>query len=309
MPAPALLETRSPRGRASLRRRLEALHRTFDRSYLGTDPLAFVHRYDEPADQEIVGFVAAGLAFGNVVAIRGSLTRVLAVMGDSPSGYIERFDAGREAGSLRHLYHRWIRPADFAALFATLRSVRRSHGSVRDFFLEGQDPSAKDVGPALASFSGRARALAPTGADTAGLGPSNAARFFASPRDGSACKRLNLYLRWMVRGGDGLDLGLWPGIPRRQLVLPLDTHLARLARALGLTHRRTPGWEMAVEATRSLSLLDPDDPVKYDFALSRLGILDLCVHGRDPLDCRRCPIPRVRRIRFEPRRGAVPEAG
>jgi uncharacterized protein (TIGR02757 family) len=120
--------------------------------------------------------------------------------------------------------------------------------------------------------------------------------FFADPTDGSACKRLNLYLRWMVRGGDGLDLGLWDAIPRRQLILPLDTHLARLVRALHLTRRRTPGWLMAAEATRSLALLDAEDPVKYDFSLSRHGILDLCVHGREPLDCPGCPCPRVRAL-------------
>ena len=83
----------------------------------------------------------------------------------------------------------------------------------------------------------------------------------------------------MVRGDDGLDLGIWKGIPTRQLVLPLDTHLARISRALGLTKRRTPGWAMAVEATCSLALLDPDDPVKYDFSLCRLGMLDLCLDG------------------------------
>src|SRR4030095_10459082 len=105
--------------------------------------------------------------------------------------------------------------------------------------------------------------------------PGSVARFFASPRDGSACKRLNLFLRWMVRDGDGLDLGLWKGVSPRQLVLPVVNHLGRRARALGLTARRAPGWAMAVEATRSLALLDPADPVKYDFSLSRLGILDL----------------------------------
>ena len=98
----------------------------------------------------------------------------------------------------------------------------------------------------------------------------------------------------MIRGDDGLDLGLWKGISTRQLVIPLDTHLARISLALGLTKRRTPGWAMAVEATRSLALLDPEDPVKYDFALARLGILDLCLHGRDPLECRACPPPHPR---------------
>jgi hypothetical protein len=139
--------------------------------------------------------------------------------------------------------------------------------------------------------------------------PGSVAKFFPSPRAGSACKRLNLFLRWMVRDGDGLDLGLWKEVSRRQLVLPLDTHLVRLTRALGLTKRRSAGWMMALEATRSLALLDPEDPVKYDFSLSRLGILDVCFHGRDALECRQCNAPRVRERKREaiprgPRKGA-----
>jgi len=180
-----------------------------------------------------------------------------------------------------------------------LRRMREEAGSLGGFFMQGYSEADPDIGPALASFSERARALArDVPAPRTGSRPGSVSRFFASPRDGSACKRLNLYLRWMVRDGDGLDLGVWRGVSRRQLVLPLDTHLVRLARALGLSRRKSPGWRMAVEATRSLALFDPDDPVKYDFSLSRLGILDRCLHGRDVLDCRRCPVRvRVRRAR------------
>lgn len=361
-PAPLALQPRARR--AALKRRLDRLYRTFDRSYLETDPLAFVHRYERDEDREIVGFLASALAFGNVRAIRASLGLVLPVMGETPAAFIDRFDPRAHAPALEGLYHRWIRGVDLIALFRVLRRMRERSGSIGGFFLEGYRPGDADIGASLASFSERARALASdgdgrheggrrvestgpaSGADGSGpdgewSGPSTtlgsgadigaraagrpgssgvpvlredgsnrdgvrprsaaggAARagtvdpFFPSPRQGSACKRLNLYLRWMVRNGDGLDLGLWKGIARRQLVLPLDTHLVRLTRALGLASRRTPGWKMAVEATRSLAILDPDDPVKYDFSLSRLGILDLCLHGRDPLECRSCGTPRV----------------
>ena len=288
MSLPAPLAAQSRARRAALRRRLEDLYRSFDRAYLETDPLAFVHRYDSDADREIVGFLASGLAFGNVKAIQASLSRLLRSMGDSPSSFVDRFEPRRDAGVLSGTYHRWIRSSDLIAVLAVMRRMRERSGSIGAFFLEGYRPGDDDIGRSLASFSERARALAPA----AGREGGTVASFFASPRDGSACKRLNLYLRWMVRDGDGLDLGIWKGISRRQLVLPLDTHLARLTRALGLTQRRSPGWRMAVEATRSLALFDPDDPVKYDFSLSRLGILDLCLHGRDALSCRTCG-PRV----------------
>lgn len=322
MSVPAPLAARGPAARAALKRRLDRLYAAFDRTYLETDPLAFVHRYQEDADREIVAFIAAGLAFGNVRAIGASLTSVLAPLGRWPSRFVDGFDPARDGATLDGLYHRWIRSADLAKLLWVLGRMRARSGSIGGFFLEGYAPGDEDIGGSLASFSERALALGAAGRDQGdepdpssddgpgqrpeagplagpgsaggwGAGAGSVAKFFPSPRDGSACKRLNLFLRWMVRDGDGLDLGLWTEVSRRQLVLPLDTHLVRLTRALGLTDRRSPGWAMAVEATRSLALLDPDDPVKYDFSLSRLGILDLCLHGRDALDCRTCAPPRV----------------
>jgi uncharacterized protein (TIGR02757 family) len=111
-----------------------------------------------------------------------------------------------------------------------------------------------------------------------------------SPAGGSACKRMNLYLRWMVRGGDGIDCGLWPGVPTSALVIPLDTHVARISRFLGLTRRRTQDWKMAEEITASLRRFDPADPVKYDFAICRLGILDHCPSRRNLHKCAACPL-------------------
>lgn len=298
MPLPPPLADQPRAHRAGLKRRLDHLYRTFDRGFLETDPLAFVHRYEADADREIVGFIASTLAFGNVRAIQASVSGVLARMGPSPSAYVDRFDSRADAEAFSGLYHRWIRGVDLAALMLVMRRMREEAGSLGGFFMHGYGEEDENVGPALSTFSERARALAENVPRPRKGRPGSVASFFSSPRDGSACKRLNLYLRWMVRDGDGLDLGVWRGVSRRQLVLPLDTHLVRLARALGLSRRKSPGWRMAVEATRSLALFDPEDPVKYDFSLSRLGILDRCLHGRDALDCGRCPVRvRVRRAR------------
>jgi uncharacterized protein (TIGR02757 family) len=102
--------------------------------------------------------------------------------------------------------------------------------------------------------------------------------FWARPSTGSACKRINLFLRWMVRR-DAIDPGGWTAIPARQLVVPLDTHTIRTGRCLRLTRRTTPGWKMAVEITNALRNLDPDDPVRYDFALCHLGMMGACGYG------------------------------
>jgi len=274
--------------RARLRQRLERLYATFDATWLSTDPLEFVHRYSRPEDQEIAAFFAASFAFGNVRAIRASLDRLQTVLGPDPAERVDRFDR-KDRATLEGLYHRWIGPREIAAALGALRAMRTHAGSIGGFFGACVDTADRDIGPALDRFGQRARSLAGREADAV-------RSFFPMPSHGSACKRLALLLRWMVRGGDGLDLGLWPGVPRRQLVLPLDTHLARLVRVLGLTERRTPGWATAVEATRSLAVFDPEDPVKYDFSLSRLGILDLCLHGRPAGECPGCPVPRVRAL-------------
>ncbi len=116
--------------------------------------------------------------------------------------------------------------------------------------------------------------------------------FFPNPKAGSACKRLNLFLRWMVRPNDGLDLGLWNFAPPSSLVIPLDTHIARIGIYLGWTQRKTAGWNMALDITRALARVDPKDPVKYDFALSRMGILENCPRHSRKQHCDLCKLRR-----------------
>jgi uncharacterized protein (TIGR02757 family) len=160
-----------------------------------------------------------------------------------------------------------------ACLLHFTAQILRSHGTLEAFFAEGHRPEAADVGPALASFAGRALAL-----DHGGLYPDRrlpahaGVRFLLpSPEQGSACKRLNLYLRWMVRK-DSVDLGLWSAVRPSVLVIPLDVHIYNVARRVRLTSYRSPGWAMARDLTETLRRFDPDDPVKYDFAFHRMGL-------------------------------------
>jgi uncharacterized protein (TIGR02757 family) len=206
-----------------LRRRLDELYRQYDHHLLDPDPLQLVRAQPTAAGREIVGLVASGLAFGNVVQIKRSIAAVLAVLGPRPAESLETLDARALARRLRGFRHRWLDGRDVACLLGFARQMRGSHGSIEAFFAEGLSDDDPDVGSALASFSERALAL-----DHEELYPSRRlpARagiryFFPSPDGGSACKRLNLYLRWMVRR-DGVDLGLWRRPAPRQLVLPLD---------------------------------------------------------------------------------------
>jgi uncharacterized protein (TIGR02757 family) len=282
---------------------LDRLYREFDRSGRVSDPIERVRPFTNPADAEIVAFCAAGLAFGRVAGILASIDALLNVMGPSPSAFVRRFNPERDGAGLEHLGHRWTRGRDLVALVWILRQMLELSGSLEQFFVDGDTPASPDVGPGLDRFCERARQLDVTrvyGRTTGRLGVHG---FFARPSAGSACKRLNLFLRWMVRR-DGIDLGTWARVSASRLIIPLDVHVIRVGQCLRLTSYRTAGWRMAADITASLRLIDPHDPVRYDFVLCHLGMLNLCGFNHPAGDVR-CPLrgacrPRGRRRRASP---------
>jgi len=283
------------RGIALLKERLDMLYRTYDRGFLSSDPLSFVHRYASSEDREVVGLIASCLAYGRVAGIKKSIERVLSVMGPGPAGFVLGFHPGGRKRPFRDFRHRFNTGDDMACLLYFMRQMMEEAGSIGAFFMEGYSPSDINVKNALTSFTSRALALDTAGIyGTGGLPRGAGVRFFfPSPSGGSPCKRLNLYLRWMVRRADGLDFGIWKDLPPSKLVIPLDTHIARISTNLGLTTRKSRDWKMAEEITSSLARLDPDDPVKYDFALCRLGILDICPLKADAGKCRGCMVREI----------------
>jgi len=268
---------------------LERLARSFGPAFLSSDPIELPRRYPAPEDREIAAFVAASLAFGNAKTIRASAEAVLGRMGPRPSAALDRV-AGGGGAAFPGTVHRWVRGADLTRFLRMLGRARRQAGSLESFFLAG-DPGGSDLRAALASFVARLRALdPPRGAAPEGPGLRT---LLASPETGSACKRWNMLLRWLVRPDDGIDLGLWRRVSPSRLVIPLDTHVARIGRSLGLTRRATDDWKTAAEITRALSALAPDDPTRFDFALSRLGILGRCPRRRDARPCAACELRSV----------------
>jgi len=256
-----------------LRRRLDALYLRYDHRHVDPDPLELVRRHAAPADREVVGLVASALAYGNVPQIKRSIARALEVLGPAPAEAVRRLDSREAARQLVGFKHRFNDGRDVACLLFFIRQMLDSCGSIERFFAVGDDPTAHDVASGLAAFSARALALDHGGLYGRGPLPAGAGVrfFFPSPVDGSACKRLNLYLRWMVRR-DGVDLGVWTSIEPARLVMPLDAHVFAIARRVRLTRYKSPGWSMALDLTRRLRRLDPDDPVKYDFAFHRMGL-------------------------------------
>jgi uncharacterized protein (TIGR02757 family) len=282
--ASALSGTRS----AALAPELDRLYDCFNRPDSAADPVQFVHRYADPADREVVAFCAAGLAFGRVASVLASIEALLHAMGDRPARFVRRFDPARNGPPLEPLVHRWTRGADLSALMLVLQAMIRRAGSIERFFATGHDPAHDDVGPALETFSEAACAVDVTAVYGRLPARPGVRYFFPRPSSGSACKRLNLFLRWMVRR-DGTDPGGWLRVAPSHLVIPLDTHVIRVGQCLGLTRYRSPGWRMAREITESLRRIDPVDPVKYDFALCHLGMMDACGFRRPQRDSR-CPL-------------------
>src|SRR5258708_5584650 len=285
--------------------RLEQLYEAYNREDAASDPIQIVRRYTSAADKEVVGFCAAALAFGRVASGRRRVETLARVLGPAPAAYVRRFDPQASHPELRAMVHRWTRGVDIMALLWILRQMIDRSGSIERFFLEGYDPGATDIGDALDSFSRRAMAL-----DLKAVyGRRIPARtgvcyFFPRPSAGSGCKRLNLFLRWMVRK-DEVDLGAWTSIPRSALIVPLDTHVIRLGRCLRLTRYTSPGWRMAAEITASLRAIDPVDPVRFDFSICHVGMMNACGFGRRQGDAQ-CPLkgscrPRVRAAAAEPR--------
>jgi uncharacterized protein (TIGR02757 family) len=287
--------------------RLETLYRSFDHVTSATDPVHVVRRYPAGEDREVVGFCAAGLAFGRVASVLHSIESLMAVMGPQPAAFVRAFDPARDAEAIHPLVHRWIRGKDLVALILILQRMLRESGSIERFFTAGDDPAAPDVGPALDSFS--TRALATDLRPAYGRMPKRpgVCYFFPRPSAGSACKRLNLFLRWMVRK-DEIDLGVWKTVSPARLIVPLDTHVIRLGRCLRLTRYVSPGWKMAAEITASLRDTDPDDPVRFDFSLCHVGMMNACGFRQAKGD-RDCPLKGLCRPRdCRPPRSPAPSA-
>ena len=267
---------------------LDRLYSSFNHPESALDPIQIVRRYSRTDDREVVGFIAAGLAFGRVASVMASIESVCAVLGPAPATFVRSFDPNRDSGGLRPLVHRWTRGDDLAGLILILRDLLAADGSLERAFARDLNPQAADVQDALEGFSSRARAIDLRPVYGRAKQNPGAHYFFSRPSTGSACKRLNLFLRWMVRR-DAVDPGGWTTVPARQLVVPLDTHTIRAGKCLGFTRRASPGWKMAAEITEALREFDRDDPVKYDFALCHLSMMGACGYQSKQGDTQ-CPL-------------------
>jgi uncharacterized protein (TIGR02757 family) len=270
---------------------LDKLYTTRSPIHLANDPLSFCHRYQRAEDQEVAGLIAAAFAYGNVRIILKSLETIFAKMGDSPRRFVETFEPAEGLELFAGFKHRFNDGRDLCALLLACRTMIEESDSIGEFFLGCYDASADDITPSLVEFTAAVLAMDYSQVFGSPAIPADSyfPFFFPSPASGSACKRLCMYLRWMVRPADGIDLGLWEYISPAKLVIPVDAHIQRIGGFLGLTSRKQADWRMAREITAALRKLAPGDPVKYDFPLCHLGISEGC-DGKNLTKCLSCPI-------------------
>jgi uncharacterized protein (TIGR02757 family) len=253
------------------------------------DPVELPHRYADPRDIEVAGLLSACLAYGRADLFKPKLRELLGQMGASPAAYVAALDLSGAKALLRDFVYRFNVGTDLAVLLLGMGRALQDHGSLEAAFLRGWEPEAS-MHRALAAFTGALRNV-PMGPLRRVLGRERGLHhLLPSPLGPGAAKRLNLFLRWMVRGPDEVDFGVWRSVPASALIIPLDTHVGRIARYLGLTRRKDLSWRTAEEITASLRWLDPADPIKYDFALCHYGMSGVCPARPVAENCASCAL-------------------
>ena len=287
----------TPEETARLGETLSRVLATFDAAAArARDPVAFVHRFQAADDRALVGLFAALLAYGRVELIARALEDVCRRIGPTPalSAAADALAPDEAARRFDGFVYRMTRGADLTRLWLGVGTLYRAGRTVEDAFVAADASDAPDLRPALAGL--RDTLLAPTAHFPARKAFEH---FFPDPRRSSATKRLWLYLRWMVRGPDAIDLGLWTRVSPARLTMPVDTHIHRISGYLGLTTRLPADARTAAEITAALRTLDPTDPVRFDFALTHLGISGDCARRRVPAICAACALDALCRLDAE----------
>lgn len=250
---------------SKLKSKLESLYKDFNASqYLQTDPIGIVHQYPQAGDRELVAYIVSMMAYGSAPLIRKHSQEILSPLGDSPTEYLRSHTFKQIQKSCRFEYYRFYKRKDILRLLESLQRLIKKYGRLEECF---QATRTKGLTAQFGDFQNQIKSQTKA-SDTYGW-----RYLFPNPQTGVA-KRAHMFLRWMVRKDD-IDFGLWKSIEPKDLFLPLDTHLFDLSKRLKLTKRKTLDRKTLIECTESLRKINPIDPIRYDFALCRLGILKI----------------------------------
>ncbi|MCH8942800.1 MAG: TIGR02757 family protein [Bacteroidetes bacterium] len=257
----------------TLKQKLDYHYKAFDKSQLEPDPLQFPHKFKNKKDIELIAFISSIFAYGNIKQIINTLNKITFILGEHPTNYLIEKNKATIKRDFKGIIHRFFTNEDIVNLILLLKNVYSKSNSLGNIFLSNYNTKVYNIKFALESFSKYMLELYQNL-----FGEENVTQgikfMFPLPSKGSVCKRMNLFLRWMVRK-DELDFGLWDEIDKSKLIIPVDTHIARICRKLKLTKKKNINWNMAEEITENLKKYDPDDPVKYDFAICHIGMRKL----------------------------------
>jgi len=260
---------------------------------INSDPIEFPHRYKRAEDIEVVGLIASSLAYGKVTLFKPVLERIFKIMGESPYDFILHFKPEKDSNLFKGIKYRMNKEEDILCLIYLISAVLKEYGSLQRLFMSFYNPVDEDISPALSGFVDYFLKIDTSAVYGKDIKPFGLLQFFPSPVKGSTCKRFNMFLRWMIRSGDGVDFGIWKKVPAAKLIIPIDTHIARIGRNIGLTNRKSADWRMAKEITENLKIFNQDDPVKYDFALCHMGISGECPTAPSIEKCKRCNLSEI----------------
>ena len=234
--------------------------------FIAADPISIPHKFIQQQDIEIAGFFAAILAWGNRKSVLNSCNTLMQLMDNQPYQFCLHHSK-KELQALEQFIHRTINTTDLLYCITFFKQHFTQHPSLEIAFTQWMNKKDETVENGLIGFHHYFFSLQDF--------PERTRKHIASPQKKSACKRLNMYLRWMVRSNEtSVDFGLWKQIKSSQLIIPIDVHVSRVAKKLGILTRTQNDWQAATELTTYLKKLDSKDPVKYDFALFGLGVME-----------------------------------
>jgi len=275
---------------SSLKQFLDNLYKEYSRrERILHDPVEFPHRYSKPEDIETAALISASFAYGRVDLFKPVIGRVLEYLGPNPHEALVRLDTVDAVNNLKGVYYRFSNEKDIAAYLSLLAQAVNRWGSLKNlFFHNGARHAMEDSAmQTLSTFTNDI--LSGDTADIYGRSekPQGLTHLLPDTSRGGTSKRMYMFLRWMVRK-DEVDFGLWSEFGKENLIMPMDTHVARIAFRLGLTERKNANYITAKEITKKLAEFEPDDPVKYDFALAHMGISGKCPAKSEPGECKIC---------------------
>lgn len=254
-----------------LKQKLNYHYKAFDKTQIFPDPLQFLHLYKNNLDIELIGFIASVFAYGNVKQIINSINKVISILKNHPYEFITNISHNELKKNTQGIYHRFYTDEDIFTLLKLLHKIYIENKSIKHLFLRGYNYDDNNLKNSIHIFVQNIFKMIK---DEKMEITSGIKFMFPDPEKGSACKRMNLFLRWMIRK-DELDFGIWNEILPDKLIIPVDTHIAKICKELKLTKQKNVSWKMAEEITESLKRFDPIDPVKYDFAICHIGIRKL----------------------------------